>query len=142
MVDEKLIEEIKQLRAKPESGTKEDALKIFEVFKQLSAENDELKDEIEDMDLCMQFVMTDENFKYWISAKDGKIDYGEGEGTDVSVTLQAKREILAGMLSGEVESTSAYMAGDLVIEGNLQDAMGFGEIASLAGELIEELLED
>jgi len=144
MVDQALIDEIKALRANPEAGKKEDALKIFKLFAAIAEEDEDLKDEVEDADLCMQFVMNPgdaDEFRYWISARDGKIGYGAGEGPDVTVTLMAKREILTGMLSGEVDSTSAYMAGDLVIEGSLQDAMVFGEIASLAGEVIEDLLE-
>ena len=139
MVDEKLIEELKALReAGPENAPPNSVLKIFEVFKQLAEEDEDLKEEIEDADLCMQFVITDKDYKFWISAREGEISYGEGDGPDVSVTLKAAYSIMSGMLSQEVDATSAYMAGDLTIEGNLQDAMAFGEIASLAGEIMED----
>jgi putative sterol carrier protein len=65
---------------------------------------------------------------------DGTIEYGEGEGDDPSVTLSATGATWAGMSAGEIDSTSAYMSGDLVIEGNLQDAIAFGEIQSIAME--------
>ena len=139
MVDEKLLEELKAIReAGAENAPPETVLKIFEVFKQLAKEDEDLKEEVEDADLCMQFVVTDKDYKYWIAARDGEISYGEGDGPDVSVTLKAAYAIMSGMLSQEVDATSAYMAGDLVIEGNLQDAMAFGEIAGLAGEIMED----
>ena len=139
MVDEKLIEELKAIReAGPENAPPDAIFKIFEVFKQLAAEDEDLKEEVEDADLCMQFVITDRDNKFWIAARDGVISYGDGDGPDVSVTMKAAFETMSGILSQEVDATSAYMSGDLVIEGNLQDAMAFGEIASLAGEIMED----
>jgi len=97
-----------------------------------------LKEEVEDADLCMQFVITDKDEKFWIAARDGAISYGKDEGPDVTVTMKAAFETMSGILSQEVDATSAYMSGDLVIEGNLQDAMQFGEIAGLAGEIMAD----
>ena len=110
--------------------------------KGLSTDED-LKEEVEDAELCMQFVMTWEgkDFKFWISARDGKMEFGAGEGPDVSVTLKATAPTMFSMLSGEADSTSLYMSGDLTIEGNLQDAMAFGEISNIAADLIEELID-
>jgi putative sterol carrier protein len=45
------------------------------------------------------------------------------------------------MLTGEVDATSAYMAGDITVEGNLQDAMAFQEILELAMEAFEDMTE-
>ena len=46
---------------------------------------------------------------------------------------------MGGMMQGEIESTNAYMAGDLTIEGNLQDAITYGEFLSLAMERSRDL---
>ena len=143
MVDKELIEKLKKMRDSGGAGAnKEDVLELFKIFSQLAEEDEELKEEVEESDLCLMFVMTDEDFKFWIEARNGKISYGEGDGPDVSVTISATREILSGMLSREIDATSAYMAGDLTIDGNLQDAMAFSEIAEIAGELIEDLMEE
>ena len=149
MVDQNLIDKLKGWRENPpdedsidEKFGEEFINTLFGIFKQLSEEDDDLKEEVEDAELCMQFVMTWEgkDFKFWISARDGKMDFGAGEGTDVTVTLKAAAETMFSMLSGEADSTALYMSGDLTIEGNLQDAMGFAEISNLAAELIEELI--
>ncbi|MFX1489363.1 MAG: SCP2 sterol-binding domain-containing protein [Promethearchaeota archaeon] len=55
--------------------------------------------------------------------------------------MKATQTTFAGITSGEVDGTSAYMSGDLVIEGNLQDAIAYGEIQGLAMELGEEYFE-
>jgi len=141
MVDKELIAEIKAMR---ESGSDDTAsiLKIFEMFKQLADEDEDLKEEVEDAEIAMQFNITDVEYKFWLVAK-GSIAYGEGDcPEDPTVSFSANKETIAGMFSGQVDATAAYMSGDLVIEGNLQDAMAFGEISSLAMEAAEEYFED
>ena len=132
MVDQNLVNELKEMR---EKGTRapSDALKLFEFVKQLAEESEDLKEELEDIDTTVvQLVVSDINYKYWVKMGDGTVDYGEGEADDPSVTMSATGATWAGMSSGEIDSTSAYMSGDLVIDGNLQDAIAFGEIQGIA----------
>jgi len=141
MVDEKLINEIKAMREKG-PGEPSDALKLFEFMKQLGQENEEFKEELEDIDTVIaQMEVTDIDYKYWVKFGEGVVDYGEGSNDDATVTMKAAQATWTGLSAGEIDSTSAYMSGDLVIEGNLQDAIAFGEIQGLATELGAELLE-
>ncbi|MFX0075835.1 MAG: SCP2 sterol-binding domain-containing protein [Candidatus Hermodarchaeota archaeon] len=134
MVDQNLVNELKGIREKGASQPS-DALKLFEFVKQLADENEDLREELEDIDTTVvQLVVSDIDYKYWVKMGDGTVDYGEGEGDDPSVTLSATAATWAGLSSGELDSTSAYMSGDLVIDGNLQDAIAFGEIQSIAME--------
>jgi putative sterol carrier protein len=134
MVDQNLVNELKEMRAKGPSAPS-DSLKLFEFVKQLAEENEDLKEELEDIDATVvQLVVTDINYKYWVKMGDGTVDYGEGEAEDPSVTMSATGATWTGMSSGEIDSTSAYMSGDLVIDGNLQDAIAFGEIQGIAME--------
>ena len=124
MVDEaeirKLGEEVTKLRDEGFSDPKE-VLKIFELMKLVSGEIDDLKEELEDIDQFVgQMVVEDKGFKWWVKIGDGVFDYGEGEGEDPSFTMSANWETMGGLMSGEVDGTSAYMSGDLKIEGNLQ----------------------
>jgi predicted lipid carrier protein YhbT len=141
MIDEALAKEVREMRDK---GTMADdpknVLKIMELMKQASAEIDDLKEELEDIDLFVGLmVVEDKDFKWWVKIGDGAFDYGEGEGDDPSFTLSANWETMAGMMSGEIDGTSAYMSGDLKIEGNLQDTMAYGEYLQFAAETLEEL---
>ena len=134
MVDQKLIDDLKEMRTKG-AGAPSDALKLFEFVKQLAEENEDLKEELEDMDATVvQLAVTDINYKYWVKMGGGTVEYAEGESEDPSVTMSASAATWAGMSSGEIDSTSAYMSGDLVIDGNLQDAIAFGEIQDIAME--------
>jgi len=141
MVDENLVKELKEMRSKGPAQPS-DALKMYEFIKQLAAENEELKEELEDMDkMIVQMEVTDVDFKYWVSFGEGKVDYGEGVSDDATVTMKATQATWTGLSSQEIDSTSAYMSGDLVIEGNLQDAIAYGETLGLAMELGEEFFE-
>ena len=141
MVDEALAKEVKKLRDDGMSDPK-DILKIFELMKQASAEIDDLKEELEDIDQFIgQMVIEDKGFKWWVKIGDKEFDYGEGEGADPSFTMTANWETMSGLMSGEVDGTSAYMSGDLKIEGNLQDTMAYGEYLAFAAETLQELDE-
>lgn len=143
MVDEALLKEMKEkFDAGSENADINDTLKVYELFKQIGAENEDLKEELEDMDIAVQMIITDADKKFWVKAKEGDMTYGEGEIDNPSFTFSATQAVGAGMLFGEVDATSAYMAGDITVEGNLQDAMAFQEIIELAMEAFEELTED
>ncbi len=134
MVDEQLVKELKEMREKGASKPS-DSLKMYEFVKQIAAESEDLKEELDDIDLMtVQLIITDADYKYWVKLGEGNVDYGEGEADDPSVTMSATGATWAGLSSGEIDSTSAYMSGDLVIEGNLQDAIAYGEILGLAME--------
>jgi putative sterol carrier protein len=143
MVDEALLKEVKgKIEAGASAADVKDTLRMFELFKQIAEENEDLKEELEDMDIAIQMIVTDANAKFWLKAHDGTLEFGEGEIDSPSFTFSATREVGAGMLFGEVDATSAYMAGDITVEGNLQDAMAFQEIIELALEAYEDLAED
>jgi len=142
MVDQNLVKELKEMRTKGASQPS-DALKLFEFVKQLAKESEDLKEELDDIDTTVvQLVVTDIDYKYWVKMGDGTVDYAEGEAEDPSVTMSATGATWTGMSSGEIDSTSAYMSGDLVIDGNLQDAIAFGEIQSIAMEEGADYFED
>ena len=142
MVDDALLNEIKgKIDAGAAAADVKDTLKMFELFRQIAEENEDLKGELEDMDIAIQMIITDADARFWLKAHDGTLEFGEGEVDNPSFTFSAAKEVGAGMLFGEVDATSAYMAGDITVEGNLQDAMAFQEIIELALEAYEDLLE-
>lgn len=140
MVSEDLLKKLAAMRAGEGERKPSDALLLCEAFKQLAAENEDIKEEVEDIDLTVvQFEWSDVGYKYWVKFGEGQVDYGEGEAEDPSVTMIATSTTWAGLGSGELDATSAYMAGDLQIEGNLQDAIAYGEINGMVGDVLKEL---
>lgn len=140
MVSTDLLKKLKDLRDGVGERQPSDALLLAEALKELAVENEDLKEEVEDMDtILVQFEYTDADYKYWVKVGEGEVDYAEGVADDPSVTMKASGATWAGMGSGEIDATSAYMSGDLVIEGNLQDAIAYGEVNGLVGEILGEL---
>jgi putative sterol carrier protein len=143
MVDEALVNELKEkFDAGAAAAEPDDALKCFQLFEQVADEMEDLKEELEDMDIAVQMILTDADKKFWVKASEGKLEYGEGDVDNPSFTFSATKEVGLGMLFGEVDATSAYMAGDITVEGNLQDAMAFQEIIELAMEGFEDILDE
>lgn len=139
MVSEETINKLKELRDKGQSEPK-DALILFNAYKEIAVEDEDIKEELEDLDtIVVQNVYTDADFKYWVKLGEGVYDVGEGAADDPSVTMSANAETWTGLGSGEIDATSAYMSGDLAIEGNLQDAIAYGEILSMFQEFLEDL---
>ncbi|MFW9990316.1 MAG: SCP2 sterol-binding domain-containing protein [Candidatus Odinarchaeota archaeon] len=140
MVSDDLLQKLNAIQEGQVERKPSDALLIAEALKQLAQEDEDIKEEIEDIDLTViQFVVTDADYKYWLKFGEGQVDYGEGETDNPSATMKASTAAWAGMASGEVDGTSAYMSGDLQIEGNLQDAITYGEITGMVMEAISEL---
>ncbi|MFX1569601.1 MAG: SCP2 sterol-binding domain-containing protein [Promethearchaeota archaeon] len=140
MVSEDLLKKLAAMRAGEGERKPSDALLLCEAFKQLAAENEDIKEEVEDMDLTVvQFEWSDVGYKYWVKFGEGQVEYAEGEAEDPSVTMIATSTTWGALGSGELDATSAYMAGDLQIEGNLQDAIAYGEINGMVGDVLKEL---
>jgi len=139
MVDKALLDEVKGIQA---NGAKEpaDAIKMFKLAQELAKESEDMKEEIEDMDeIKVGFVVTDKDFQFGVTMGDGKFEINESSVGDPGVTLSTSMENWSGMLSGEVDATSLYMGGDLTIEGNLQDAIAFGEVLNIMQEELEDM---
>ena len=139
MVDQALIDKVKSIR---EDGLKDpaEALNMFRLVKALAEESEDMKEEIDDMDeIKVGFAVTDKDFHFGVVMGDGKVEVTEGALDDASVTLSTTMENWSGMLSGEVDATSLYMGGDLSIDGNLQDAIAFGEVLNIMQEELEDM---
>lgn len=142
MVDDALVDKVKGLvEAGADAASPDDLMTMFELYKQIAMDNEDLKEELEDMDIVVQQIITDKDAKFWLKAKEGALEYGKGDVDNPSFTFSCALAVGAGMLFGEVDATSAYMAGDITVEGNLQDAMAFQEIIELAMEAFEDLVE-
>ncbi|MFW9878016.1 MAG: SCP2 sterol-binding domain-containing protein [Candidatus Thorarchaeota archaeon] len=133
MVNEDLIKELLEVRDKG-SDDPSVSLKAMEFYRQIAEESENITEELKDVNIMMQVVVTDPDYKYWGKMANGKLEYGEGEVENPNCTMAASWKTWSDLSSGELDSTSAYMAGDLTIEGNLQDAISYGQILAMIME--------
>lgn len=143
MVDKEKLVKLKSLMEAGADAADVDVIPVvWDFFVDLANENEEIQDEIADATVRVQMVLTDADKKYWLKVEEGKMTWGEGTVEDPTFTFSAVKKIGIGMLFGEVDATSAYMAGDITVEGNLQDAMFFQEIIELSMEIAEDLFDE
>jgi hypothetical protein len=140
MVDMKLAKEVRKMHEK--SKMKEDPknfLKLFELTKQIAEVDEDFQEALEIDKIVGQIIITDRDLEFWYSAGEGVFDYGEGKTNDPSYTMKATWEIVGKILSMESDGQDEYMAGDLIIEGNLQDAINYGEITRAFVEALQRV---
>jgi hypothetical protein len=142
MVDKDLLEDLKgRMNAGAGNADVDGTSKVFEFFKQIAAENDEMQEELKDLDLLVQIVITDIDKKFWLKVKDGVIEYGEGTVENPTFIFSTAWTLAFDMMLGKVDATAEYMAGNMAIEGSVADAMSFQGIIELAMELFQDMIK-
>ncbi|MBA7544527.1 hypothetical protein ES705_36886 [subsurface metagenome] len=144
MVDLELLNEVKSKLSGSSVAVAEDCLKLFEIYKQVSLENTGLKDEFEDMamldmEFLGQIIISDENKKFWLKFKEGKIDYGEGDVENPSLTFTTSMATFTGILFGTIEISSAHESGDIFFEGGPEVLMDLQAITSIINEFLQTI---
>lgn len=106
-------------------------------LEEIAKVDEELQEEMEDFEGKIQWKIA--SFKGYQVIEEGKYSFvidEEIDDADLTMIIE-DAEVARGFFSGEVDGTSAYMSGDLKIEGDLQLAMGYGSLA----EFIQDYLE-
>ncbi|MFX1276948.1 MAG: SCP2 sterol-binding domain-containing protein [Promethearchaeota archaeon] len=100
--------------------------------------NSEALEEIEDQEMRIQLKVRDIE-SFLIEITDGKMNWSEGAVEDASVTIEMPMDIGMDMIQSG-DAVSAYMAGDISVEGNLQEALAFQEVLQIFLDTIEMTL--
>ncbi len=116
----------------------------LDVYKKTSLENEGLKEEFEDMamldmDFLGQIILSDADVKLWLKFKEGKIDYGEGDIKNPTLTFTTNLATFKGIIFGEVEISSAHEAGDVTFEGGPEALMDLQAITSIINEFLPNM---
>ncbi|MHA1730980.1 MAG: SCP2 sterol-binding domain-containing protein [Promethearchaeota archaeon] len=139
MVD---MDKVKELQEKIDEGTMDvnDIPDYLTIIVDIANESEDIQEEIEGWDRVFQFKV-ENGPEAWLSIKDGKFEGGVGTKEDADVTLEMGSDVGAGIFSGEVDATSAYMSGDLKVIGPLPDAVKFRTLTEMVREEIEDMLD-
>jgi len=143
MVNSELLNEIK-LKLSDGSAMPGDCLKLFEIYKQTSSELEGLKEEFEDMgmldmDFLGQIIISDENKKYWLKFREGKVDYGEGDVDNPSLTFTTNMATFTGILFGTIEISAAHESGDVSFNGGSEVLMDLQAITSVFNDFLRNI---
>ena len=143
MVDSELLNEI-QIKLSDGGATTGDCLKLFEIYKQVSSESVELREEFDDMamldmDFLGQIQISNENKKFWLKFKEGKIDYGEGESDNPTLSFTTNMNTFIGILFGTIEISEAHEAGDVSFDGGSEALMDLQAITSVLNDFLQNI---
>ena len=143
MVNSELLDEIKS-KLSGGNAIAEDCVKLFEIYKQISSENAGLREEFEDMamldmDFLGQIIISDENKKFWLKFKEGKVDYGEGDVDNPSLTFTTKMNTFTGIIFGTIEISGANENGDVSFDGSSEALMDLQSITSVLNDFLQNI---
>ncbi len=143
MVNSELLNEVK-LKLSDGSAMPGDYFKLFEIYKQISSEHTGLRDEFEDMamldmDFLGQIIISDENKRFWLKFKEGKVDYGEGDVDNPSLAFTTNMATFTGILFGTIEISGAHEAGDVSFDGGSEALMDLQAITSVLNDFLQNI---
>ena len=143
MVNSEILNEIK-LKLSDGSAITGDYLKLFEIYKQISSENLGLREEFDDMgmldmDFLGQIIISDENKKFWLKFKEGKVDYGEGDVVNPTLSFTTNMNTFTGIIFGTIEISGAHEAGDVSFDGGSEALMDLQAITSVLNDFLQNV---
>ncbi|UYP47232.1 hypothetical protein NEF87_003517 [Candidatus Lokiarchaeum ossiferum] len=119
------------------SFSSEDLDDYLELFMEVCNESEDIEEEVDGWDRTFQIKMEDKDDFYFM-IEECKFSVKKGTHEDPDITLEMSADTAAGIFSGEIDATSAYMGGELKIIGPLPDAVKFRTLTELVREELEE----
>jgi len=115
-------------------------IKIWEEINKLAERNEDLRDELEIMDLKIQHICSDTGQKWWVHIKKD-LEFGSGE-MEYDVKLTATEYWWDEMLARKIKGGRAYLEGNLIIDGKFSDAIEYGGFLGVLAGIQEEDKEE
>ncbi len=115
-------------------------MKSSKALEQLAGKNDEFYQELGFLKKnIVQTKLNNSDFKYWVVFGEGEFKCGKGklEGADISITCSQKT--MNQILLGNVDAYSAFLAGDIKAQGDLQYVVVYFDLIKLGLEINREL---
>ncbi|MHA1143203.1 MAG: SCP2 sterol-binding domain-containing protein [Candidatus Helarchaeota archaeon] len=107
---------------------------FLKAVEEVAASNEDLQEELEDQEDVIIAMEVPGLTAAYMEIKDGKLKADEGMPDNPTVTVQMNEDVASGLLTGEVDTASAYMAGDIKIVGEMAKAMALRSILEIVGE--------
>ena len=104
---------------------------------EIANSSEDVADEIKGMKKKFQFDLGG-SIDFWLKIEADKVSSGRGKIDNPDCTLIMTDENMANLISGQLDGASAYMAGELQIQGSLADATKFATILEIIHDEFEE----
>ncbi|TFF92764.1 MAG: hypothetical protein EU543_05110 [Promethearchaeota archaeon] len=107
----------------------------------LFANLNEIKQNFSDTDDIYQFQITDIEFQFWFSLKEGTLSYSKGLNKNYDIKFKLTKEILLKIITLQIEPYDAYMRGLVKSEGEIAYVIQFRNFFNEMTEYISFLLK-
>ena len=108
-------------------------------LEEIAKVDEEFQEDMEDIEGTIQWKIG--NIRAYQKFEEGKYSFvmdAEAEDPEVTMIIEDV-EFAQKFFNGEVDGTSAYMSGDLKIEGDLQLTMAYGSLADYITDYLEPM---
>jgi len=145
MINQKLLKKVSDIVKNEEIEIPEEFILILEVVKQLCYENNELLEYFKGFDeTTVQVMVSEPDLKFWVKFGMGKFEYKRGIAKNPSSEIHITLETLGYILQTEYRwrdmsahaMRSSFRGSTLKIEGEIKDALYFGEFLGSAMKLM------
>ncbi|MBN2150258.1 MAG: SCP2 sterol-binding domain-containing protein [Candidatus Lokiarchaeota archaeon] len=105
---------------------------------ELGNTEEDFQDEYEDFTKTYQFAVSDkpESDWMWLKVEKGKFSCGKGKIDQKDLTFTMTAQLAADMISGKVNSNSAFLSGQLKLEGSVKDGAKFQGMQAIMRDVL------
>ncbi|MBD3192615.1 MAG: NAD(P)-binding protein [Candidatus Heimdallarchaeota archaeon] len=104
--------------------TLEDIPDYLEVMVNICNTSEKIQKKARRLKLQFQFSIED-GPNYWIKIQNGQFTTGEGQVEDPDVTIEMQKAVAAGIFTGDVNTTAAYMRKQIKFQGSMRHGIKF-----------------
>lgn len=96
---------------------------VEQIWKMVQIELQKNQDPYADVKAVYEFHVTDKDLTYQVAFQEGEVTFAEERTEEADCVLSMKESDFKKLLSGDLNSTMAFMTGKLKLKGNMQLAL-------------------
>lgn len=127
------VDQIKQMIAAKNFDPKQFPL-FIQAMQEISTRNTDLQQELSNIENTAINFTIPNVVNGFLKIEGGKLTGGEGQIADAPLTIEIAETVAKGMITGESDIASAYMAGDVKLIGDMAEAMKLRPIFEIVNQ--------
>ncbi|MEM3085583.1 MAG: SCP2 sterol-binding domain-containing protein [Halobacteria archaeon] len=127
------VDQIKQMIAAKNFDPKQFPL-FIQAMQEISQRNTDLQQELSNVENTSINFTIPNVVNGFLKIEGGKLTGGEGNVADAPLTIEIAEHVAKGMITGESDIASAYMAGDVKLIGDMAEAMKLRPIFEIVNQ--------
>lgn len=127
------VDQIKQMIAAKSFDPKQFPL-FIQAMQEISTTNTDLQQELSNVENTSINFTIPNVVNGFLKIEGGKLTGGEGQIPDAPLTIEIAESVARGMVTGESDIASAYMAGDVKLIGDMAEAMKLRPIFEIVNQ--------